>query len=61
MNDDPNGVYEIVLAEDDYYRKMVDKLQIALNKLVVAIYFVNSKGRITQRTRQFQEENFNAV
>ena len=28
MNDDPNGVYEIVLAEDHYYREKVKKSSI---------------------------------
>jgi hypothetical protein len=30
MNDDPNGVFELVLAEDPNYRKKIDELQIAL-------------------------------
>jgi hypothetical protein len=51
MNDDPNGVYEIVLAEDEYYRKKIDELQIALKKLCVTTYFVDSTGRITRRQR----------
>lgn len=49
MNDDPNGVYEIVLAEDPYYRKKIDELQIALEKLCVSVYFVDSDGKIAER------------
>lgn len=44
MNDDPNGIYEIVLAEDAYCRKKIDELQIALKKLDVMTYFVDSNG-----------------
>jgi hypothetical protein len=49
MNDDPNGVYEVVLPDDPYYRKKIGKLQIALNKLCVATYFVDEKGIVTDR------------
>jgi len=48
MNDDPNGVYEIVLAEDRTYRGMINKLQTASKKLGVETYFVDEKGRVTQ-------------
>jgi hypothetical protein len=46
MNDDPNGVYEIVLAEDEYYRKKIEALHITLKKLGVTTYFVDSKGKV---------------
>jgi len=49
MNDDPNGVFELVLAEDPYYREKIDKLQIALEKLRVAIYFVDLNGKVSKR------------
>jgi hypothetical protein len=44
MNDDPDAVYEIVLAEDRYYRKKISKLQTSLKKMGVATYFVDSNG-----------------
>ena len=44
MNDDPHGIYEIVLAEDPYYRKEIDKLKVGLAKLGVSTYFVDSNG-----------------
>lgn len=47
MNDDPNGVFELVLAEDDYYREKIEKLRIALEKLRVTTYFAESNGKIT--------------
>jgi hypothetical protein len=49
MNNDPNGVYEIVLAEDKYYRKKIDELQIALKKMGVKAYFVKSNGIIVEK------------
>lgn len=49
MNEDPNGVYEIVLAEDGYYREKIDELQVALKKLCVTTYFLDAKGRVTRR------------
>jgi len=48
MNNDPNGVYEIVLAEDPYYREKIDELQIALKRLGVATYFVNEEDKISR-------------
>ena len=48
MNDDPNGLYEIVLAEDPYYRRKIDELQTALKKLDVTTYFVNEENKISR-------------
>ena len=47
MNDDPEGIYELVLAEDEYYRKKIAELQTSLKKLDVETYFLDSKGNIT--------------
>jgi hypothetical protein len=47
MNKDPSGIYEIVLAEDRYYRGMISELQTALKKLDVTTYFVDSDGKVT--------------
>jgi hypothetical protein len=49
MNDDRNGVFQLVLAEDHYYREKVGKLQTALKKLGVETYFVDSNGKVTER------------
>jgi hypothetical protein len=49
MKDDPNGVFELVLAEDRYYREKIDELQIALRKLGVETFFIDSKGKINER------------
>jgi hypothetical protein len=47
MNDDPHGIYELVLAEDEYYRRKITRLQAALKKLNVATYFLDSNGNVT--------------
>jgi hypothetical protein len=49
MNDDPNGVFGLVLAEDEYYREKVNKLQVSLKKLSVKAYFVTSNGRVVEK------------
>ena len=49
MNDDRNGVFELVLPEDRYYRKKISDLQIAFEKLGVATYFVDPNGKVTNR------------
>jgi len=46
MNDDPDGVFELVLAEDEYYREKISKLQTSLKKLNVKAYFIMSNGRV---------------
>jgi hypothetical protein len=48
MNDDPNGDYEIVLAEDGYYREKIAMLKTALKKLGVTTYFINEEGKISR-------------
>lgn len=48
MNDDPDGIYELVLAEDEYYRKRIAQLQTSLTKLRVETYFLDSNGNITR-------------
>jgi len=48
MNNDTNGIYEIVLAEDRYYRDLITQLQTGLRKLDVATYFVDSDGKVTK-------------
>jgi len=48
MNDDPIGVYELVLSEDPYYRKKIDELHTALKRLCVTTYFVNEEDKISK-------------
>jgi hypothetical protein len=47
MNDEPDGTHELVLAEDEYYRKKATELQISLKKLGVETYFLDSNGNVT--------------
>ena len=49
LHDNPDAALGLALPEDEYYRNKVDKLQTALKRLNVTVYFVDSDGRVEKR------------
>jgi len=48
LHDNSEATLGLALPEDGYYRKKVDELRIALKRLGVIVYFVDSDGRVEE-------------
>lgn len=54
LNDDPEAVLCIALPEDEFYRRKVAEMQIALRRLDMTVYFVKPGGEV-ESTRYSEE------